>query len=189
MNVDNPANLPPATFELNPKGRLFLVGFMGAGKSTVGPILGTALRWDFVDLDVEIERTYDRPIREIFRTEGEQRFREMETEALKRLAERCSVVTALGGGTFVDEKNREIIKQLGISIYLECTFETILARCPSDGTRPLLQSVDQARTMFVSRQPLYRRSDICIDTSQLSPNEIVSAILLRLNIAPEGTAS
>jgi shikimate kinase len=66
----------------------------------------------------------------MFRTEGEQRFRQMETEALKRLAERCSVVTALGGGTFVDEKNREIIKQLGISIYLECTFETILAPLP-----------------------------------------------------------
>lgn len=162
------------------KSRIFLVGFMGAGKSTVGPLLARILEWDFLDLDLQIEREQGRTIREIFETEGEPAFRNLETEALNRLAARSRLVVAVGGGAFMQATNREIIARLGTSVFLDCPLPVILARCPADGSRPLLQSFDRARELYALRLPVYRQSDICVDVSNLSPEQVTHSILEQL---------
>jgi shikimate kinase len=162
------------------KRRIFLVGFMGAGKSTVGSLLAGALGWEFIDLDHAIEREQGRAIAEIFATEGEPEFRRIETARLNELASKSRVVVALGGGAFVQESNRARIAELGTSIFLDCRLEVILARCPNDGTRPLFKSSSQLRELFALRLSLYRQSDLCIDVSEMAPPQIVQSILEQL---------
>ncbi len=160
------------------QSRLFLVGFMGAGKSTMGPLLAGRLRWDFVDLDEKIEHDQNRTIREIFETEGEPGFRRIETQALTQLEGRKHCVVALGGGAFVEQVNRLVVARLGVSVFLDCRLDVILARCPADGTRPLLQTPALVEQLYESRLPLYRKCDVCINVSDLTPDEASEAILL-----------
>ena len=129
-----------------PKDKIFLVGFMGSGKSTVGPLVAAKLGWEFVDLDQEIEREQGRPIREIFDRQGEPEFRRIETKHLRSLENRASCVVALGGGAFVQEVNRPIVTELGVSVFLDCRLEVIRARCPADGTRPLFERPERSTT-------------------------------------------
>jgi shikimate kinase len=159
------------------KSRIFLVGFMGAGKSTVGPMLASHLAWDFIDLDQQIEKEHGRTIRQFFEMEGEPQFRRKETEALLKLAARRRCVIALGGGAFVQAANRPILSELGVSVFLDCDLEIILARCSIDGTRPLLQTPDQVKRLLESRLSSYRQCDVCINVSQLTPEQIAKAIL------------
>jgi shikimate kinase len=161
-------------------GRIFMVGFMGAGKSTVGSLLAESLGWEFVDLDYEIERQQGRTIRELFEAGGEAYFRRIETETLNQLKFKFNVVVALGGGAFIPEANRATIAELGISVFLDCPLSTILARCAGDGTRPLLQSPEQVKELYDARHPLYCRSDICIDVSEMTPDQITKSILERI---------
>ena len=105
------------------KDRIFLVGFMGSGKSTVGPLVAAKLGWDFIDLDRQIEREQGRPIREIFEHQGEPEFRRIEMNHLRSLKDRAACVVALGGGTFVQEANRPIVTELGVSVFLDCRLE------------------------------------------------------------------
>jgi shikimate kinase len=162
------------------KDRIFLVGFMGAGKSTTGHLLATALGWEFVDLDSSIEEEYGRSIRDIFETQGEASFRAIESEALRQLKSRSRLVVALGGGTFMSEQNRAVVSTLGTSVFLDCRIDIILARCPADGTRPLLQSPEQVRELYASRYPTYRLSDVCLDVSAMSQVQIAESVLERL---------
>jgi shikimate kinase len=157
--------------------RIFLVGFMCAGKSTVGPRLAHRLGWEFIDLDQEIERAQRRSIRKIFDDEGEANFRALETAALKTLDQRVNCVVALGGGAFTQEHNRSLIHHLGVSVFLDCPLETILDRCPPDGTRPLFRNAAQIRDLYERRLPHYRQSKLRVEVSSLEPDDIVDSIL------------
>jgi shikimate kinase len=158
--------------------RIFLVGFMGAGKSTVGASLAMKLAWPFIDLDKEIEKSFGDPIHQIFKSKGEPFFRQLETEALKGVDRFPNCVVALGGGTFIEEKNRSLIKQLGFSIFLNLPLETVLQRCPIDDNRPLFQDRSSIKNLYFKRLPIYAQTDLEINAS-LSPDQIVDNILLK----------
>jgi shikimate kinase len=160
--------------------RIFLVGFMGAGKSTVGPLLADRLGWEFIDLDQEIERAQCTSIRKIFEAEGESSFRAMETAAIKALDQKVHCVVALGGGAFAQESNRSLIHGLGVSVFLDCPLEKILDRCPPDGTRPLFKSQAEVRRLYETRLPQYQRSKLRVDVSILGPDRVVDSIVEKL---------
>jgi shikimate kinase len=156
--------------------RVFLVGFMGAGKSTVGPLLASKLGWTFLDLDHEIEKKHGMPIRKIFEERGESGFRALEYAALQALVSNLNCVVALGGGAFVQQKNRELIQQLGFSVFLDCPLEVLLHRCPVDGSRPLLLDRQSVESLYHERLPYYLDSDFRVDVSTLSPNEVCDIV-------------
>lgn len=166
-----------------PKNKIFLVGFMGSGKSTVGPLVAARLGWGFLDLDREIEQEQGKPIREIFEHQGEHEFRTIETRHLRSLKDRPACVVALGGGTFVQQANRPIVNELGVSVFLDCRLDVIQSRCPADGTRPLFETPERVKDLYLLRYPLYRESDFSIDVSDLDPMQaadlIVSKVTLR----------
>ena len=161
--------------------RIFLVGFMGAGKSTIGPLLSTRLGWNFVDLDEEIEQSSGNQIRTIFEVHGESYFRSIEKAALERLRERKNCVVALGGGAFVAEENRLLVRELGWSVYLDCPLEVLLTRCPFDGTRPLFQDYPRIAVLYQKRLPFYQTCDFRIEVSNRTPDEICGVIVDRLS--------
>ncbi len=162
------------------KSRLFLVGFMGAGKSTIGPLLAHQLNWKFCDLDEQIEKDQKCTIREIFQSQGESRFRDLEAEALRQTAQINSVVVALGGGAFSFSQNREKVQQLGISIFLDCPLEAAFGRCAMNQERPLFQDREKASALYQSRRPFYLMSDFVVETGEKSPGQIVEIILDKL---------
>lgn len=161
--------------------RIFLVGFMGAGKSTAGPLLADRLGWEFIDLDQEIERAQRKSIREIFEAEGESCFRAIETAAIKALDQKVNCVVALGGGAFAQESNRSLIHRLGVSVFLDCPLEKILDRCPPDGTRPLFKSQAEVRQLYETRLPQYQKSKLRVDVSILGPDRVVDSIVEKLS--------
>ena len=163
------------------KNLIFLVGFMGAGKSTIGPLLARQLNWNFIDLDQEIEREEGRPISQIFAEQGEDYFRQRETIALQELKKKGPSVVAMGGGTFIQDANRLLIHDLGYSVFLDCAFEIIVQRCPQDGSRPLLHSSGNLQALYASRLPYYQKSDFRIDVSSLVPEQIANMILAYLS--------
>lgn len=156
---------------------------MGSGKSTIGPLLAAKLGWDFIDLDQEIEREQALSIREIFEQRGELAFRRIETNYLRSLKDRGACVVALGGGAFVQESNRPIVTELGVSVFLDCRLDVIQARCPADGTRPLFQTPELVRKLYMSRYPVYRTSDFSIDVSDIDPAQAADLIIQK--VTPE----
>ncbi|MDO4262282.1 MAG: shikimate kinase [Eubacteriales bacterium] len=139
---------------------VILIGFMGAGKTTVGKLLAKELQMSFLDTDERIEVEQGRSIPEIFATDGEQCFRDLETELLKKMQEDTkNSVISVGGGLPVREENRELLRKLGTVIYLSASKETILSRVKNDGTRPMLNSDDlEARVekLMHDRERLYK---------------------------------
>lgn len=153
---------------------------MASGKTTVGARLAEKIGWRFVDLDLEIELKEKRTISEIFRIEGEARFREVESQALAEILQHGSspAVIALGGGTFIQHANRELMRDHGArTLYLEADFEVLFTRgCSQTGTRPLMQDQTRFRELFEERQPIYRSADAVVSVGQHSPEEIASQI-------------
>ena len=157
--------------------RIFLVGFMGAGKSRVGNQLASRLGWRFIDLDAEIEQTEGLPVREIFAKFGEPRFRGIEREHLQRLCTETQVVIALGGGAYIDEQNRNLADSAGLTVWLKVSFDNVVHRVTMDGTRPLFADPDQARRLFEDRAPVYSMARIHVATDGREPAAIVDEIL------------
>lgn len=156
---------------------IFLTGFMGSGKSTVG--LGLAHRMDapFVDLDIIIARRSGASIPEIFRCAGEQAFRSLEDSALHDLAAEghpLSVV-ATGGGLPMNPQNRGLMKACGCTVFLKASFESLEGRVTGDGTRPLWGR--DARSLMQARTPAYEDADLVVNTDGRSPEEITREIL------------
>jgi shikimate kinase len=157
--------------------RIYIVGFMGAGKSTIGRLLARRLGWAFVDLDREIERAENRAISDIFKTDGEPRFRELESRHLQVLSTRRQVVIALGGGAFMDAANREIAESTGITIWLKVSFATIVTRVRMDGTRPKFANREQAEKLYESRESVYRLARIHADAEERPPAAVADELL------------
>ena len=161
--------------------RLVLVGFMGAGKSTVGPLLAHALDWDFVDLDDEIARREGSHPSEIIRRNGIERFRQLESKAARELLGRERVVIAMGGGWAAQPGHMASLGRDSLSIWLRVTPATALARTRgSDTPRPLLEGPDPhavATNLLRGRIAHYALSTITIETEGRSPGEVAREIL------------
>jgi shikimate kinase len=153
-----------------------LVGFMGAGKSQVGGRLAERLRLPFVDTDHAIEAAAGRTIREIFATDGEPTFRELERETIVTRLDGDPAVLALGGGAVLDATTREALRANAFTIFLRVAFEEALARVGGDPGRPVLNRPD-LRQVFEARQPVYTQvADLTVDTHGRSCSEIAASI-------------
>lgn len=160
---------------------IYLVGFMGSGKSTVGGLLAARLGWEFVDLDDEIEREGGAKITEIFAKFGELAFRTIEhrvlVEQIAEVRRGKPRVISLGGGAFVQPNNRQRIQDGGISIFLDCPPEELWRRVSAQGDdRPLARDQDEFLALHAIRRPDYERADFTIAAHGLTPEEIVARI-------------
>lgn len=143
--------------------RVFLVGFMGAGKSSTGRMLARLLGALFWDLDDRVEAMARMSVAEIFRERGEPAFRVAETRQLAAVARHARAVVATGGGTFVQPANRELIRQSGVSVFLDVPWEELLRRLPGKrDERPLFGSPQHALALWRERLPHYRMADLCV---------------------------
>src|SRR3989442_6133003 len=148
---------------------------MGAGKSTVGPLLARKLATQFYDLDSLIEDAEKTTIRRIFESKGEVYFRQKETELLIPLTRLHNSVVALGGGTFVQESNRALIRATGISVWLNVPFVLIQQRIQDPLSRPLFRSPHEMEALFQQREPFYQMADIQVKIGAESPPEIADS--------------
>jgi shikimate kinase len=158
---------------------VFLVGFMASGKSTVGQELARRLGWDFVDLDARIESRERQTVPQIFRERGEAGFRLAESTALTELLAGSlehRTVVALGGGAFVQQTNRDLLRQWP-SVFLEAPVSELWQRSLSDGVeRPLRGDPDQFAKLYAERLPFYRQATITIVTSGRDPVSLCAEI-------------
>jgi shikimate kinase len=163
--------------------RVVLTGFMGSGKSTIGPLLAESLGWRFMDLDSEIERRDGRTVARIFAESGEPHFRQLETAALASLLGRRRAVVALGGGAPEELGNRLLLEQTPRTaiVYLAAPFEALVARCmqqPGGAERPVLADLTTAERRFKARRRLYERiASHTLDTADLSVEETAVLVL------------
>jgi shikimate kinase len=158
--------------------RLFLTGFMGSGKTTVGRAVADALGWPFIDLDAEIEARARMTVREVFEKLGEPAFRELEHQALTALvAGSDPAVVATGGGTSTFARNAELMRAAGVSVWLNPSFATITRRIGALGKqdRPLFRNEAEALTLYRSRLEAYREADHRVDVGADEGSEEVAA--------------
>ena len=162
----------------DPDAPIFLVGFMGVGKSTAGRALAALLRWDFEDTDALVERAQGCSVEEIFRTVGEGRFREAEWAALCSLKGRTRLVVATGGGLFLGVAQRAFLRGQGLSCWLDAPLELVAGRVGTGTARPLWPTDDplSRRAFFERRRAAYALADIRIDASIGGAEELARAI-------------
>jgi shikimate kinase len=163
---------------------VFLVGFMGAGKTTIGRCVARRLGWRFVDLDNRVEAREGRTVADIFRDSGESAFRAAEAAALHELLGEIgagtNTVIALGGGTYVQPANAEAILLSGAPvIFVDAAFEELVRRCSAKGTvRPLFQNAEQFRRLYEDRRRSYVKADLRLDTTfkraEAAADELIS---------------
>lgn len=163
---------------------IFLVGFMGTGKSTVGRLLAERLGRELIDADERIEDAADASVRELFAVEGEEGFRQREAEVIRSLCAPREVVVATGGGAAVFGDNLERMLQAGLVVALEAGPDEILRRVGDPSTRPLLARAHasgdargEVSRLLERRQPSYRRAHLVISTDGRSPMDVVEQIL------------
>ncbi|QNI33616.1 shikimate kinase [Alloacidobacterium dinghuense] len=162
--------------------RIVLVGFMGAGKSTVGALLAQQLRWRFLDTDTVLETRVRATIAEIFAQQGEASFRQLESEVIRDLLSEHHLVLALGGGAVETAATREALLNSPETciVFLEATLEIMISRCeqqPGAALRPVLNDRERLRSRFEDRLPHYRNAHLVIQTAQLTPDETSQQIL------------
>lgn len=157
---------------------IFLVGFMGAGKTCVGRLLAQRLGVDFADTDASVEASAGRSIEAIFRESGEGRFREMEWDALMAAARRTRAVVATGGGLFLGVAQRSIVRAHGASVWLDAPLPTIEARLGEATTRPLWMGADpiERRMMFERRRAAYALADGAVDSGRGDPETVARRV-------------
>ena len=164
---------------------MWLVGMMGAGKSTLGPVIAARLRRRFVDTDLEIERIADCSIPEIFESEGERGFRVREKEVILAL-EGSGAVVALGGGAIGDSRLRERLLQSGTVVYLEASPETLVERVGDAANRPLLQGQDRKERLTTiselleAREASYQQAHVTLQTEIWDAEELAAQLEARL---------
>ena len=160
--------------------KIYLVGFMAAGKTTVARALSARLGWRAEDVDELIEVRERRAIADIFARQGEAYFRGLEREILKLLLPLRHAVVATGGGTFMDAENRSAINLDGLSIWLDVPLDLLLARIPADGRRPLAADRSQMERLFAVRQAAYAQAHLRIEAGSAPAEEIAEQILDRM---------
>ena len=149
------------------KKTVVLVGMMGAGKTAVGKALALRLGVPFLDSDAEIERAANMTIAEIFARDGEAFFRDRETQVIDRLLEGERGILSTGGGAFLTERNRRLISEKGISVWLKADLDLLWNRVKHKDTRPLLRTVDPYKTLsalYDARLPFYRQADLAVES-------------------------
>ncbi len=170
--------------------KLFLIGYMGAGKSTSGEKLAALLNYNFIDLDKLIEKDYMLSIPEIFATKGEQGFREMEHQTLKRLLEKDNLVIACGGGTPCYYNNLELINNNGISVYIKMSVDALVDRLvTAKEKRPIIENKTEIELRsFISRQLIkredfYRKAQFTVKGKDLDINELALFVKKKLEVS------
>jgi shikimate kinase len=172
-----------------------LTGFMAAGKSTVGRVLASLLHWRFLDLDCEIECRSGMHVHEIFSTEGEPRFRAIEAEALQHVLglAHTPTVIALGGGTFVQPQNANLLfRHRAQVVFLELDIDELLQRCrcararSPQNPRPLADDAEAFCTLYAQRLPFYRKANLTVHTGQKSAEEVARQITAALHLTAAG---
>ncbi|WP_295881276.1 shikimate kinase AroK [uncultured Thiohalocapsa sp.] len=163
---------------------IFLVGPMGAGKSTIGRQLAQSLGYEFQDSDQEIQRRTGVDIATIFEFEGEEGFRNRERTVIEELAQQDNIVLATGGGAVMVAENRQQLAARGLVIYLHCSPEQQYARTARDRSRPLLDTDDpqqKLRDLMAEREPVYRQvADMVVSTERRGTSSVVKEIRRRL---------
>jgi shikimate kinase len=166
---------------VSPPRRIVLTGFMGSGKTTVGPLVAARLGWSFVDLDDVIEAEAGVSIAELFARHGEAQFRDREHATVARLAAVDALVLALGGGAIEHSATREMLLRDSetLVVHLEVELATTLARCRgTEHLRPILADQANLASRYWRRLPLYRAAHVSIAVDALTPAEAVDAVLL-----------
>ncbi len=170
---------------------VYITGFMGSGKSTIGPILANTIGYDFLDIDRRIEEKEHRVIEEIFSTNGEKLFREVEREVLDTVSKLRSVVVSLGGGTITGSDNLHLVKTSGVLVYLKADPRQIFQRLRHRTDRPLLrglddsplsdeQMMDRIRWLIRERNKFYSQADIVVETGDKKVGMTVDEIVRKI---------
>ena len=165
---------------VSPLRRIVLTGFMGSGKSTVGPLIAEQLGWRFVDVDDVIEAEAGTTIAQIFATQGERAFRDLEHATIARLVCESDLVLALGGGAIEREETRTLLLDSPgtLLVHLEVELETTLARCSgTENTRPVLADRANLTARYERRLPLYRTAHVSIRSDDKAPRDVAEAIV------------
>ena len=162
---------------------ILLTGFMGAGKTTVGKKLAKRLGYLFIDTDREIEKKQGCSITEIFKYGGEECFRDLETDILQKLQTKQNLVIATGGGMVLRNENRSLMQSLGTRVYLKVELQELMRRLKKDKKRPLLQKSKpevHILEMLQQRKNIYEEAECIIDTTDLSPHQMVTEIIRKI---------
>ena len=170
----------PMILKLKQTPGIFITGFMGSGKTTVGRLLAERIGWQFSDLDQDIETAEQCSIAEIFARHGEPGFRKIEAEALswriKRVRAGAASVIALGGGTFALTENRESIANHGVSVWLDCPFHIVERRVQKHTHRPLAQDPAELRRLYDERQAAYRQAAYRVSVAEEDTHRTIEQI-------------
>ena len=167
---------------------VYLTGFMGSGKSTIGPILANTLGWEFYDLDSLIENKSNMKIKEIFDLHGEKYFRTLESETLFEISANNKIIVSLGGGTIANNNNLEIIQRTGIIFYLKISYMSVYKRLKYKRDRPVLLSdvgeeftkedlLKKINILYEKRRIFYEQADFVIDTDNMPVGKTVDRIV------------
>ena len=157
--------------------KVYLVGFMGAGKSTVARALGRRLDWRVEDIDDRIEAREGRTVASIFARDGEAYFRSVERKVLVDLLPLRHCVVATGGGTFVDPENRAAINRDGLSVWLDVPLPELVRRLPADGRRPLAADREQFERLYAMRTLAYQQAALRLDAGSTPVEGLVEQML------------
>ena len=157
--------------------KIYLVGFMAAGKTTLARALGARLSWRVEDVDELIEARERLTVPEIFARYGEPYFRAAERDMIKLLLPLRHAVVATGGGTFVDAESRAAMNLDGVSIWLDAPLERVLERVPADGRRPLANDVATMRELYVARLAAYQQAHLRVEVGRAPVEELVERVL------------
>lgn len=172
--------------------RIYLTGFMGSGKSTIGPILAERLDYDFVDLDLQIEWVVQKPIVAIFEEDGEAAFRALEADVFKETMSLDHLVVATGGGTLLNQEFLRLAKSAGVVVYLRLAAKALAVRLKGMVNRPIMQDqkggllsesalLVRIEALLTERGPFYEQADFIVEADGLSPEVVVEAIVGALN--------
>ena len=157
--------------------KIYLVGFMGAGKSTLAEALAGRLDWPMEDIDKLVEQRERLTVAETFALRGEPHFRSVERAVLVDLLPARHVVIATGGGTYADPDNRILINRDGVSIWLDVSLRRVIERLPPDGRRPLAADRSSLERLFCARQAAYRQAHVRLDAEHASTGELVERVM------------
>ena len=163
------------------RNNIVLIGFMGSGKSSIGRLVASRLGFQFVDTDALLVAREGREIAQIFASEGEARFRDLEASVLESLGTRTRCVISTGGGVILREENRALLRQLGLTVWLTASEDVIFQRVSRTNKRPLLQTASPRETvtqLLAARRPLYKAAaQFTVDTTTLAHSAAADAVI------------